>query len=140
MNATFDRVYEFLVWLSRATGLSYNEVNVIAYYIILPLVFLHLLDRIIKRHILTPCFVALVAASLVTIRDFTIFADRLFARSVDFLMGFEIVGWNYTVASVVICVLAPLAVLIVLFYFAYPSVLRHRCEAVFRISAPRYKR
>jgi len=36
MNTIFKIVSSLLVWLAEASGLSYNEVNVVVYYFIIP--------------------------------------------------------------------------------------------------------
>src|SRR4029434_9046636 len=107
MNAVFNIVYSLLLWCSQVSGLSYEAVNVIAYYFLVPLVFFFLFDRIIKRHIFVPCFVASWCLLLFLVPSFDDFADKAFERSVEFLNAFSAIGWNYTVASVVVCVVAP---------------------------------
>jgi hypothetical protein len=119
-----------LLWLSKASGLSYNEVNVIAYYFLAPLVFLLLIDRIRGRFIFTPCFIVAWGALLVLVPRFSEFADWVFYRSVDVLDWFSWMGWNYTVASVIICVVLPGVVFLVLLYYAFPKLFgRHTSEA-----------
>jgi hypothetical protein len=34
MDVTFQIVYSLLKWIAEITGLTYNEVNIIAYYIV----------------------------------------------------------------------------------------------------------
>ncbi|MFC5049058.1 hypothetical protein ACFPK9_15880 [Rubritalea spongiae] len=121
MHSVFQAVYEILKSLSDLTGFSYNEINIIAYYIIAPLVYISLIDKILGKHILKIIFLVLVGTSLVFIPDFRVFSDWLFDRSVDFLLWFEVIGWNYTVSSVFICVLFPGILLIALMYYAFPS-------------------
>jgi len=124
MSAVFNLVYSLLLWTSQVSGLSYEAVNVIAYYFLAPLVFLFLVDRIIKRHVCVPCFVAAWCLLLFWIPSFDDFADTTFERSVDFLNAFSAAGWNYTVASVLVCVVAPGILFVVLFYYAFPKLFR----------------
>jgi hypothetical protein len=119
MNTIFQIVYFLLVWLSDLTGLSYRAVNIVVYFIIIPFVYLHLADKLIKKHYLKIGFSILVLILLLIIKDFEIFSSQLFDLSVKFLLWFQIIGWNYTVASVIICVIIPLIAFFVLFYFAY---------------------
>lgn len=114
MNLIFSIVYGVLLWLSSITGFTYREMNIIVYYIIAPLVFLHLVDRIVGRNYFKIGFIAFVAVVLLLIKDFEAFSSYLFDRSVDFLNLFEVVGWNYIEASVIICVFVPIVILAVL--------------------------
>lgn len=104
-----------LYWLSDLTGLSYKAINIVVYYIIAPFVFLFLIDRIIKKHYFKIGFTIVVVIALLIIKDFELFSRKLFDLSVDFLNLFEIIGMNYTVASVVICVIIPTIAFVLLF-------------------------
>jgi hypothetical protein len=129
MDITFQIVYSFLKWIAEITGFTYNEVNIIAYYIVLPFAYVALADRILKKHVLKVLYVVGVGACLLLIKDFTEFSDWLFQWSVDFLLSFQFLGWNYIVSSVLICVVFPAIVFAVMFHFAYPkffrSIVRH---------------
>jgi len=103
MNFVFTVVYSVLRWMSDVTGLSYNEINIIVFYFCIPAIFLFLIDRIIKRPVFAPSFIILSALFFVFIPSFREFSDRLFALSVNFLLWFSVIGWSYTVASVVMC-------------------------------------
>lgn len=116
----FQFVYSLLMRIAELTGFSYNEINIIAYYIVLPFAYIILLDRILKTHALKILYVTGITAALFLIGDFSTFSDRLFRKSVDFLLWFEILGWNYVVSSVLICVVFPVIVFIAMFHFAYP--------------------
>tara|TARA_B100000809_G_scaffold250009_1_gene281992 strand:+ start:2220 stop:2618 length:399 start_codon:yes stop_codon:yes gene_type:complete len=116
MNGIFKIVYLILIWISNITGFTYNEINIIAYFIITPFVYFYLLDKIIKKWYFKIGFTLFVIVSLLLIEDFSEFSDWLFDRSVDFLNWFEIIGWNYIEASVVICVFIPLLILGYLIY------------------------
>lgn len=121
MSLPFYVVYRMLVWLSEATGLSYEEVNIIVYYVIVPMTFLGLVDRIIRKPIFTILYIATLLVVATRIRDFHVFAEDLFDWSVDFLLGFSKVGLGYDSASVVVCLLLPLLMFLCLFSFAFPA-------------------
>lgn len=116
MNLIFEIVRDILLWIGQLTGLSYNEINIIVYYIVIPYTFLHLLDRIFRSQYLRVGFSVVVLMGLLMISDFKVFSDKLFKWSVQFLNWFEIIGLNYFQASVVICVFVPVLVYGVLFY------------------------
>ena len=122
MNTTFEMVSSLLKWMAELSGFTYNEVNIIAYYIILPFAYVILADRIFEKHILKILYVVGVSIGLFLITDFTEFSNWLFQKSVDFLLSFQFLGWNYIVSSVLICVVFPALVFIMMFHFAFPTV------------------
>lgn len=103
--------------IARMTGTTYNEVNIIVYYLVIPLSWTIMLDYITKMPFLTPLF---ILAWIVFIwkdkMEFRARCDLAFKRSVDFLLWFQNIGWNYIVSSVIICVVIPILVYIELIY------------------------
>lgn len=121
MSIIFQIVYSILMLIAEVTGFTYNEVNIIAYYIVLPFAYAVLADRILKTHLLKIFYVGAVTVFLVWLDDFSAFSDWLFQKSVDFLLSFHFLGWNYVVSSVLICVVFPAIVFLVMLHFAYPK-------------------
>jgi len=132
MQLIFNIVYELLKFASVLTGLSYNEINIVAYYMILPFVYVVLLDKIIWRHVLKVIYVLAWAVLLFSTKSFSAFSDWLFDQSVHFLLSFRAIGWDYISASVLVCVVAPSLVFVVLFYLAYPAFCQRRFSAIFK--------
>lgn len=128
MNPVFNAVARTLDWIASVTGFTYSEINIIAYYIVLPFVYVVLLDRIIHKHVLKLAYVLVWAVILLVVRDFSAFCDTLFKVSVDFLLLFSAAGLDYVAASVVICVILPAMVFAVLLLVAFPK-LRRRFHA-----------
>jgi len=122
MSFIFGIVALTLDWIAKMTGFSYNEINIIAYYILLPFVYVVLVDRICRSHIGKIVYVAGWVAAWVVIRDFRSFSDALFQGSVDFLMAFSKVGLDYVAASVVVCVILPGIVFVWLLLWAFPGL------------------
>ena len=118
MNKIFIVVRDILVWLANISGFSYMAVNIIVYYFVIPFIYFIILDQILGSHYFKISFLIIISVTLLRIRDFELFSDWLFRKSADFLRSFSSIGMNYTVASVVICVFIPLAVFLVLFFFA----------------------
>ena len=118
MNKIFIVVRDILVWLANISGFSYMAVNIIVYYFVIPFIYFIILDQILGSHYFKISFLIIISVTLLRIRDFELFSDWLFGKSADFLRSFSSIGMNYTVASVVICVFIPLAVLLVLFFTA----------------------
>ena len=126
MNRIFRVVFLALKWISALTGLTYNEINIVVYYFVIPLVLLWLLDRILKKYIFTSILVASWLLLLIFVPNFSRFCDRAFDASVVLLNSFGFLGWNYIVASVMVCVVAPIIAFAILFYFAFPALFRGR--------------
>ena len=123
MNQIFQIVYELLKWISKISGLTYREVNIIVYFIIIPMVLIYLIGRILKRKSLIIVFGTLVLLTIILVPDFELFSDNLFDKSVDFLNWFDIIGLNYVQASVVICVIIPIIITMLLFYMSKTKVI-----------------
>lgn len=97
--------------IAKITGSTYNEVNIVVYYLLLPLSWGVMADYITTMPLLTPMF--LFAWSIFLWKDPMKFRDRCdwaFMKSVDFLLWFKKIGWNYIISSVIICVLVPLLI------------------------------
>ena len=124
MNPIFYVVAHALNWIASVTGFTYNEINIIAYYIILPFVYVALMDRILRKHILKIMYIVAWIGVLCLVKDFGAFSNALFDASVDFLLMFSHVGLNYVSASVVICVILPAIVFVALLWFAFPKLCR----------------
>ena len=122
MNSIFTIVALTLDFIGSVTGFTYREINIIAYYIVLPFVYVALVDRIIHRHILKIIYALSWTVAVLLIRDFKAFSDTFFSASVDFLLWFSHVGLDYIAASVVICVILPAIALMALLLFAFPSL------------------
>jgi len=124
MNLVFQIVANSLDWIASITGFTYNEINIIGYYIILPFLYVALFDRILKKQVLKIVYIVAWAILIVVIPDFRAFSDALFQSSVDFLLLFGQAGLDYVAASVVVCVVLPGLVFVVLCIFAFPSLRR----------------
>ena len=103
--------------IAKLTGSTYNEVNIIVYYLLIPLSWTVMIDYLTKLPFLSPMFV--LAWIVFLWKDPMKFRDRsdwAFMKSVDFLLWFKKVGWNYIVSSVIICVIIPILVYVELIY------------------------
>ena len=101
--------------IAKALHMTYNEINIIVYYLIIPLSWFIMLDYIIGLPITTPIWILLWIYIFWSKRKFfRKWCDVAFQLSVDFLLKFQRIGWNYWKASVIICVVVPLIVYAVL--------------------------
>ena len=114
----FGIVAASLRLMAKALHMTYNEINIIVYYLIIPLSWCIMLDYIMGLPITTPIWILLWIYIIWSKRKFfKDWCDAAFKLSVDFLLKFKRIGWNYWKASVIICVVVPLiiyAVLIIL--------------------------
>ena len=122
MNLIFNIVAGILSLIARITGFTYEEINIIAYYILLPFVYVFLADKIIKSRYLRVSYIAIVFIIILRIPDFEVFSRDLFEQSREYLLTFELFGWNYIVSSVIICVIFPFIVFMGMLHFAYPKL------------------
>lgn len=97
--------------IAKLTGATYNEVNIIVYYLLIPLSWAAMIDYITKMPFLSIMYV--IAWIVFLWKDPMKFRDRcnwVFIKSVDFLLWFKKIGWNYVVSSVIICVIIPILI------------------------------
>lgn len=103
--------------VAKLTGATYNEVNIIVYYLLIPLSWAAMVDYITKMPFLTP--MCILAWGIFLWKDKMKFRDRCdwaFDKSVEFLLYFKKIGWNYVVSSVIICVVVPVLIYVELIY------------------------
>ncbi len=125
MALIFTIVYSLLKWTADITGLSYNEINIVVYYIIIPFVYIALLDKTLSfKYLFKALYICSWTIIILLLPSFETFSNSLFDQSVDFLLSFQSVGLNYVAASVVICVFVPLILLLILFVNAYKQFFR----------------
>jgi len=116
ISRVFQIVASSLYGMARATGLTYNEVNILVYYFLIPLSWIVMLDHILEVHYIKISFVLVCIGFYLGCRAFRTYSVWLFAKSVDFLNLFNRVGSNYIASSVWICVAWPLLIYIALGY------------------------
>ena len=117
INKCFQFVAKFLYSIAQATGITYNEINIIVYYLIVPLTWTVMIDILIKSPITTAILLIVwIVIFIMHYKDFRQWCDWAFQKSVDFLLWFKCIGWNYILSSVIICVLIPLLIYGVLIF------------------------
>ncbi len=103
--------------IAKVTGMTYNEVNIIVYYLLIPLSWAVMIDYITMMPFLTPMYI--IALLVFLWKDPMKFRNRCdwaFDKSVVFLLWFKKIGWNYIVSSVIICVVVPALIYVELIY------------------------
>jgi hypothetical protein len=112
ITVIFDKTAHVLQRMAQMLNLTYNQVNIIVYYMVVPCSWLIMLDFIIGCWPLTTVLwiVTCLIVWWCNRRDFSRWFDEMFRKSVDFLLWFRRIGWSYYKASVIICVAVPLLI------------------------------
>ena len=116
VSKTFDAVAETLLGIARRTGLTYNEVNILVYYLLIPLTWTIMLDFILRKPITTPLLLlAWMGIFIATRGRFRQWCDKAFVLSQQFIRFFG----EYVKYSVVICVIVPIIIYFILFVLLF---------------------
>lgn len=100
-----------LLKIAERLNMTYNEVNIIVYYLLIPFSWTIMLDCWMGLPITTAMLLLIWVGIFIATRGaFQGWCDRAFYRSVDFLNYFNRWGGNYVLNSVIICVLIPLLI------------------------------
>ena len=118
----FNIVAQTLLSIGRACGLTYYEVNILVYYLLIPLSWCIMFDSWLGLPVTTFALTFIwIGIFIATRHIFREWCDRLFQDSVGFLNWFNHWGGNYILNSVIICVVVPLLIyvglIILLIYF-----------------------
>ena len=120
ISSIFRKVADTLYNASTVIGITYNEINIIVYYLLIPLTWTIMLDGWLGTPITTYALIfTWIGIKIGTWGRFKDWSDWAFMRSVAFLNYFNRWGGNYVLNSVIICVLVPIFIYIglALLYF-----------------------
>lgn len=115
----FDSIFAVVASMehrvARILHLTYNEVNILVYYLLIPLSWAAIVDYKTGYPVLSILLLLLWSCIFWGTRGrFSLFCDVSFRISQLFLLRFRCIGWNYIVSSVIICVLVPILIYIML--------------------------
>ena len=117
-KAIFALVAGLLYGIAGVFGITYFTVNILVYYLLIPLTWTLMCDYVIGKPFTTIALgVIWVLIFICTASHFQAWCDKAFQWSVDFLLWFRRIGWNYVVSSVIICVVVPIIIYGVLGWF-----------------------
>lgn len=117
MQTFFNIIANSLFWIAHKTGLTYNEVNILIYYLIIPFSWTILFDCWLGLPLTTAAlFFVWLGIFIATRHYFRQWCDWAFKGSVDFLNWFNRFGGNYILNSVIICVILPLYIYVLLIW------------------------
>lgn len=111
---TFQIVARALSSAARLANISYNEVNIIVYFIIIPFIWAYMIDKAYRSHYIKLGYSALCIGIFIGCENYSAFCDYLFSICSRFLCLFYPVGINYITASVIFCVIVPVIVHVLL--------------------------
>ena len=95
ITPTFNLVARWLHQLAKLTNLTYNQINIIVYFVIIPLSWFLLLDLYFSGYFFTIGFLIFLTGFKVGCKNFREYSDELFMKSVHFLNYFNRFGSNY---------------------------------------------
>lgn len=111
IKRTFYIVANALLHIGRKTGLTYNEVNILVYYLLIPLSWTAIFDYWLGLPIASAALLFVWLGVFIATRHiFSEWCDWTFQDSISFLNWFNRWGGNYMLNSVIICVLLPLII------------------------------
>ena len=110
IQSIFQSVANNLQKIAQKVNLTYNEVNVLVYYLIIPLSWCIMLDCLIGMPITTLLLIAVWAVIFLKVKSFSEWCDRGFKLSQRFICFFG----EYVEYSVIICVFIPVLIYVVL--------------------------
>ena len=117
----FNITASALVKFGRVIGFTYNEINVLVYYFIIPFTWILMLDLIFDFHYLKVSYAIFCLGFFAAWRNFKKYSDWMFDKSVDFLNYFNKFGSNYYASSVWICISIPIFIYGLPIYFIFKS-------------------
>ena len=111
ITSIFRKVADALIYGASAMGITYNEINILVYYLLIPLTWTVMSDFCLGTPVTTYALVFIwIGIKIGTWGRFSEWSDWAFMRSVDFLNYFNRWGGNYVLNSVIICVLVPILI------------------------------
>jgi hypothetical protein len=114
INTIFKIVANSLKVTAKLTGFTYNQLNILLYYFVIPFTWFLMLDAVFNWHYLSIGFIVFSSGFFVGCRNFKSYADWAFHKSVNFLNYFNKFGSNYYASSVWICVSIPIVIYAIL--------------------------
>jgi hypothetical protein len=109
IDATFRAVAKGLYYSGTLINLSYNEMNILVYFGIIPLIWASMIDKMFRFHYVKLTIMLVILFCWVTVTNLSAFCDDLFHACVIFLNLFRPIGIDYVAASVLFCVVLPIA-------------------------------
>ena len=110
IQSIFELVANALYSGAKMLGITYNELNIIVYIILIPLVWAYMIDKAFKFHYLKAAHLVFLLLAFGIAGTFENNCDGLFLLCQLFLCAFYPIGIDYTTASVIFCVIVPILI------------------------------
>jgi hypothetical protein len=117
IQETFSAVAYGLIKTANFLGISYNEANILVYFVIVPMVWAWMVDRAYRTHVLKASYATVVLATVLIGGNVSELCDTIFMVCVYFLCLFEPIGISYVQSSVIFCVIVPVVIHLCLMRF-----------------------
>ena len=114
IKTIFVKVANALLLLAKKFHTTYNAVNIVVYYCLVPLFWAAILDYKLGIFAFSLAVLSFWTGIFIFDRHFVKDCDYWFEKSVSFLEWFEKIGRNYKLSSVIICVVIPIIITILL--------------------------
>lgn len=109
IDATFQAVAKGLYYSGTLINLSYNEMNILVYFVIIPLIWAYMIDNMFRFHYVKWSYALVCLFVCLATNNLSTFCNDLFYACVIFLNLFRPIGIDYVAASVLFCVVLPIA-------------------------------
>ena len=100
--------------MANFLNISYNEANILVYFVLIPMVWAWMIDRTHRSHAVKISYAMLVMAVVLIGGNVSELCDTMFMVCVYFLCLFEPWGIDYYEASVIFCVIVPVIIHVLL--------------------------
>lgn len=117
IQETFSATAYGLIKTANFLGISYNEANILVYFVVIPMTWAWMIDRSYRTHLSKCLYASAVAAVLLACSDWSMLCDALFMVCVKFLYLFKPIGISYVQSSVIFCVIVPVVIHLCLLRF-----------------------
>ena len=110
IQSIFQIVAKILLKIAQKMNLTYNEVNILVYYLVIPLSWCIMIDCLIGMPVTTLLLIVVWAVIFLKVKSFSEWCDKGFKQSQRFILFFG----EYEKYSVIICVLIPILIYAIL--------------------------
>ena len=114
---TFDLTVIILKKLAKRLGMSYRQLNVLLWVVLLPVFWALMLDRLVGFHYFTVATACLLAGFIYPVLRSKRKASQLFDKFAYFLFSFSMYGMGYRTSSVIFCLIIPFCITVLLITF-----------------------
>jgi len=109
IHTTFEFVATTLRDWAEIFGVTYKEMNIIVYIIAIPMVWAYMIDKAFNFHYLKAAHLVFLLLAFGIAGTFENNCNGLFLLCQLLLCAFYPIGIDYTTASVIFCVVVPIA-------------------------------